>query len=214
MRRFVSPALFALIAATATSFGQVPAYVEPTPDLGPQVQIALPGTGDYDLYESGIVIELQFRDWVSDPWGYLLAIGYGEWTADSGASNPGAELYDFDGNVELAPFGASLICKALSADDYNVTLEAGLRYIAVDSKISARNRGQSPDDRFDVEIDDSVIARFGAGFDYFLNEDFILSLGIAYQKDLESSSLTTELGPARDNSFESFMVEAALRMPL
>lgn len=214
MRKFVLSNIIAAIVASTAAIAQVPAYVEPSPDLGPQIQIALPGSGDYDLYESGVILELQFRDWVSDPWGYLLSIGYGEWQADSGADKPGANLYDFDGDIEIAPFGASLLYRVYESNDLSVILEAGLRYFATDSKITARNSEQSPNTRYDVSIDDAVVGRASVSTDYVLNEDFILSGGIAYQQDVDEGSLSTELGPGEDNSFEAFIVEIALRMPL
>jgi len=214
MRKFVLTSIISAIIASASAIAQVPAYVEPSPDLGPQIQIAVPGAGDYDLYESGVILELQFRDWVSDPWGYLLSIGYGEWQSDSGATKPGANLYDFDGDIEIAPFGASLLYRMYASDELSVILEAGLRYFATDSKITARNSEQSPDNRYDVSIDDAIVGRAGVSADYVLNEDFVLSGGIAYQQDVDKGSLSTELGPGEDNSFEAFIVEFALRMPL
>jgi len=214
MRVSIVSSLVAATLISTSAMSQVPTYVEASPDLGPQLQIAFPGAGDYDLYESGVILELQFRDWVSEPWGYLLAIGYGEWQADDGATKPGADLYDFDGDIEIVPFGASLLYKIHESDEFSVVLEAGVRYFATDSKITARNSGQSPDIQYDVSIDDSIVGRLGVSADYVLNEDFILSGGIAYQHDIEEGDLSTELGPGEDNRFESFVIDIAIRMPL
>lgn len=214
MNKHAVSALSILLLLSASALAQVPSHVEASPDLGPQIQIALPGAGDYDLYDSGLTLELQFRDWVGDPWGYLLAIGYGEWQASDDAEKPGANLYDFDGDIEVVPFGASILYKMYEDDAWSITIEAGLRYFATDSKITARNSDQPPANRYDVEIDDSIVGRVGVSADYVLSEDFILSLGIAYQKDIEEGDLSTELGPGVDNSFESFIIETALRMPL
>jgi hypothetical protein len=184
-----------------------------SPDLGPAVQVALP-TGDYDLYEAGVMVELQFRDWVNAPWGYLLAIGYGEWRADEDAEDPGPNLYDYDGELEVVPFGGSLILKAYEGQDIAITLEAGVRYFITDSSITARDTAQSPDNEYTVSVDDSLVFRAGASLDYVISPDYILSLGGSYLTDIDEGSVSTELSSATDNSFESLVFEVALRMPL
>jgi len=213
MKNIFIAALLAL-AAGMSARAQVPSYIEVSPDLGPQIQIALPGAGDFGLYESGVGMELQFRDWVNQPWGYLLAIGYAEWQADSGATKPGANFYDYDGDLEIIPFGASAIYQVFSDDDLSVTLEAGFRYLIMDSKIDARNSDQSPTERYDLDIGDSIVARFAGDVEYVLSKDFIGAVGLAYQLDTKRGDIDTDLGPARDNIMESFILELSLRMPL
>lgn len=204
-------AMLGLGVSAATA--QVPTYEEISPDIGVSIQIAAPGVGDYDLYELGLGAELQYRDMVSAPWGYLLAIGYSEWSTDANAKKPGSNLYDFDGNLEVIPFGGSVLYQVYREDNLSVTLDLGLRYLSNGSKITARNSASSPDVRYDVDIDDSIIYRFGVGADYAISPDLIWSAGVGYQGDFKEAEMTTELGPARDNVMEAFVFETALRLP-
>ena len=197
----------------AAASAQLPTYEEISPDIGISVQLSAPGVGDYDLYDYGFGAELQFRDIVSAPWGYLLAIGYSEWTTDENAKKPGSNLYDFDGNLEVIPFGGSVLYQVYNEDSVSVTLDLGLRYLSNGSKITARNSDSSSSERYDVDIDDSIIYRFGVGADYVINPDVIWSAGVGYQGDLKEGDMSTELGPARDNVMEAFVFETALRLP-
>jgi hypothetical protein len=206
--------LFSAAALSSTiAMAQVPTYEEVSPDLGVSVQLAMPGAGDFDLYEYGLGAELQFRDFVSAPWGYLLAIGYSEWTTDSDAKNPGSNLYDFDGNLAIIPFGGSVLYKVYNEESLSVVLDVGVRYLSTESDITARNSDSPPDKRFELDYDDAMIYRLGVSADYVLSPDFIWSTGIGYQGDLMKADITTELGPARDNVMESFVFETGIRLP-
>jgi hypothetical protein len=214
MKKQMLAGAVALMICSSVSMAQVPTYVEASPDLGVSIQAAFPGVGDYDLYDYGIASELQFRDWFNHPWGYLIALGYGEWTTDKNASSPGSNLYDFDGNLEIVPFGASALYQIYNENALSITLDVGIRYLSTVSQITARNSDDATGRRFDVDIDDSMIARFGVSADYMLNENVIWSFGLGYQGDLTNADVSTELGPARDNIMEAFFLETALRIPL
>lgn len=205
--------LVAMGVGVVSASAQLPTYEEVSPDLGVDLQVAMPGVGDYDLFEYGLTAELQFRDMVSAPWGYLLAIGYGEWVSDSGATKPGSNLYDFDGNLEVIPFGGSALYQVYQSDEITVTLDAGIRYLSTVSQITARNRDASPTERFEIDADDGIVYRFGAGADYALSPDFIWSVGLAYQGDIEKADISTSIGPARDLVMEAFIFSTALRLP-
>jgi hypothetical protein len=205
--------LVAMGVSVGTVSAQLPTYEEVSPDLGVDLQVAMPGVGDYDLFEYGLTAELQFRDMVSAPWGYLLAIGYGEWASDSGANSPGSNLYDFDGNLEVIPFGGSVLFQAYQSDACNIILDAGIRYLSTVSQITARNSDSSPDQRFEIDADDGIVYRFGVGADYAISPDFIWSAGLAYQADIEKAEISTSLGPARDLVMEAFIFSTALRLP-
>ncbi len=211
MKKWLS-CLAVLGLAASTVSAQLPTYEEISPDLGVNLQLFVPA-GDYDLYEYGFGAEIQFRDMVSAPWGYLLAIGYNEWSTDNNAKNPGSNLYDFEGNLEVVPFGGSVLFLAYNENDISVTLDAGIRYLSTVSKITARNSDSSPDVRYDLDADDGMVFRLGATADYLISPDFIWSAGVAYQGDIKKADLSTELGPARDNVMEAFVFETALRLP-
>jgi len=205
--------LAGLGVSMSTAMAQVPSYEEVSPDLGVSFQLAMPGVGDFDLYEYGFGAELQFRDFFDAPWGYLIAIGYSEWASDNDATKPGANLYDYEGNLEVIPFGASVLYQVYNEENLSVVLDVGIRYLSTVSDITARNSDSSPDQRFELDIDDAIIYRFGVAADYVLSPDFIWSNGIGYQSDLNKADITTELGPAEDNVMESFFFESAIRLP-
>jgi len=203
----------ALAVTSSVSLAQVPSYVEVSPDLGIAAQLYVPGVGDYDLFDMGVGAEIQFRDWINYPWGYLLSIGYGEWSTDADAEKPGSNLYDFTGDMEVTPFGGSVLFQVFNEDSMSLTLEAGVRYMAVDSKVKARNSTFATTDRTDIDIDDGIVGRIGATFEYASSEDFLWTLGLAYQEDIQRGDVTFDGGSAVDNIMEAFVVEAAMRMP-
>lgn len=202
-----------LFASTSISMAQVPTYIEASPDLGFSIQAAFPDDSDYDLYKHGLTAEMQFRDWFNHPWGYLLAIGYGEYASDSGATKPGSNLYDFDGSLEIIPFGASVLFQLYNEGNLSASLDAGVRYLSTESEISAKNSDDGTNKRFDLDYDDAIIYRIGASADYILSPDFILSVGAGYQDDITAAEVSTELGPVTDSSMKAFFLETALRMP-
>ena len=199
---------------SSTVFAQVPSGVEVAPDIGLSLQYDMPGIGDYDLYKNGITAEAQFRDWVSHPWGYSLAIGYGEWTTERDAKNPGSGLYDFSGNLQVVPFGGSVLYNIYQGDAWSFLLDAGVRYMAYDSKIRARQKGLDEKMKYDVEVDDSILFSASADADYAFNTDMAWTFGLGYRTDITRGELSTDLVKARDSIMESFFVSAALRLSL
>lgn len=193
---------------------QVPAGDEVAPDVGLSLQYDVPGVGDYDLYDSGITAEFQFRDWVRNPWGYSLAIGYGEWSSNRDANNPGSGLYDFSGNLQVVPFGGSVLYRFYQGDEWSFILDTGVRYMAYDSKIRARQEGLDPDKKYGVEVDDSILFSASADADYAINPDLDWTLGLGYRTDITRGELSTELVQGRDSIMESFFLATALRFKL
>ncbi len=215
MKSTFIPCFFALLMlGTGFARAQVPSTVEVSPDLGIAVVTDMPGTGDYDLYDLGLTAELQFRDWARHPWGYAMAIGYGEWTTDRSADSPGSRLYDFEGNLEIVPFGVSALYKAYADPTWSLIFEAGARYIVADSKIDARNYDQDPENRYNLTIDDSLLFTAGANADYAISPDIICSFGLGYRSDIIRGEVNTEFGPARDNIMESLYFSAVIRKRL
>jgi hypothetical protein len=214
MKRTAPLLAAALSLGALTASAQLPTYDEVAPDLGLSLELALPGIGDFDLYESGLGVNLQFRDLFSAPWGYAFSIGYGSWSADSGARDPGANLFDFDGDMEVIPFGASVLYQLHTSDTLNVVLDGGLRYYVNDADITARNRDEGGNRRFALDIDDNVVVRVAVGGDYALTPDLTWSFGVGVQIDVTEGDITTSLGPAEDNRMEALFFETGLRMPL
>lgn len=214
MKMFFCLFLAAFVAWPRISQAQLPARSEASPDIGLIVLFDMPGIGDYDLYQYGLGSEIQFRDWVSHPWGYSITLGYSEWATDKNATSPGSELYDFEGKLEIVPFGGSVIYNAYAGEEWNIALDAGVRWLAIDSKITALNYGQDPDDRFKVDVDDAVLLTLAVNADYNLSADVMWSVGLGYRTDISRGEVSTELGPARDSIMESFLIQTGLRVKL
>jgi len=200
--------------STFETRAQLPSRDEVSPDIGLVAVFDTPGIGDYDLYTYGLGAELQFRDWVSYPWGYSIALGYSEWATDKNAGSPGSNLYDFDGKLEIVPFGGSVLYHAYAGDSWDVSLDGGIRWLANDSKITARISGQDPENIYDVDVGDAIHMLLGVNADYKLSADILWSVSAGYRTDISRGSLSTELGPARDSIMESFVFTTGLRIRL
>ncbi|HMO52514.1 MAG TPA: hypothetical protein PKE26_14780 [Kiritimatiellia bacterium] len=213
MKRLVLVLAVSMFSVFQGASAQVPSNLEAPPDIGLALHVDVPGAGNYDLYEYGFIAELQFRDWVAHPWGYAITIGYGDWSVDKNAKRPGAALYDFSGSLEVIPFGGSLLLKAYTGPEWSVIVDAGIRYMANDSNIKARNRDEGGTRKIDVNIGDAVLFTGAVSADYAVSADLIWSLGVGYRYDISRGSLSTEFGSGRDSIMESFFFETALRLP-
>ena len=186
--------------------------VERAPDVGFALQLDIPGRGNFDLYDVGLTGNVEFRGWFNDLLGYGLSIGYGQWSTESGATKPGARLFDYSGDLQVIPLTASLKYALFIDDAWDLILDLGLTYMIVDSDITARNRDQSGTRRFKVDIGDTVQLKPSIGADYHAADNLIWSFALGYRQDISRGSIRTELGPARDNIMESFYFETAIRL--
>ncbi len=212
MKTLTYAAAFILVLGVMNTAAQPPRPTTTAPDVGVSLQVDFPGAGNYDLYDYGIIAEIQFRDWFSGPWGYELALGYGDWKANRNASRPGASLYDFSGSLEIIPVGGGLLYHLYANETLSLILNAGLRYMINDSSIKARNRDEGGTRTFNVDIGDALLFSGAVNVDYAFNPDIIWSAGLGYRTDISRGSLKTEWGSARDSIMESFFLETALRI--
>lgn len=137
-------------------------------------------------------IEAQFIFWQPQGVGLGLAVGYQSWRApsefiiDSDADSTLA--FSSEGSMALLPIGASVHYRMAAARAINLTLEAGLRYVLVDSAIDIETvysdaYGSSRlTDR--VVCDDTVTAVLGFRLEFLLDASLRLFCGAGYQKDL------------------------------
>lgn len=196
--------LFALLAALLLTPG---ARAEGA-DVGLDLQISMPGDGDYDLLDTGYGLEVAFRRWFNPPFGYQLSAGYVNWQAGDG-DRVGSNLEDFSGDALAVPFGASLLLRVL---DTPATLEAGLRYVLMDSEIEAFN--SDAQDWVDVDIDDAVIGVVAVQTDWELSPHARLALDAGYQFDLSGAETETRIGPVHDTELQGFFLRLGVRWPL
>lgn len=180
-------------------------------DYGSEVRFGLdyafPGAGDFDLYDSGLGFGVQYRNWIGDPLGYGVSIGWAEWDTDSGGTDIGGDvLGDFDGSVTLIPLGVSGLYKLADFADWKVTLEAGLKYVLADSGISAVHFVGGRED--DLDISDGVVGVIGADYERNVGTEWSWFVGAVYQFDLQKGEIEVDHGNLRDNELQAFLLRA------
>lgn len=174
------------------------------------IHYAFPGAGDFDLYEGGFGLDVQYRNWVSDPFGFGFSLGWAEWDADPDSTDVGGSvLGDFDGSVTLIPLGVSGLYKLADFTDWRLTLEAGLKYVMTRSDISATRAVTGETD--DIEIGDGVVAVVGADYERSLGNEWSWFAGAAYQFDLQKGDIEVDHGELRSNELQAFFIRAGAK---
>lgn len=180
--------------------------VGPAGEWAGYFNVAFPGAGDYDLFDTGYGVELQYRYWVDAPWGWAAALGVSTWDAKSSSSDLGVpNLHSFNGSATLIHLGGSGLYRILDTENVAVTLEAGVRYVIVDDDIDAKdaNRG---DARQNLDIDDGIVGLIAADADFRLNDGFVLAFGLGYQGDLVKGDISSRDDDLKDNELQAFFV--------
>ena len=202
--------ILALIAAMAcglapASRGETESWLN---EIDGGLILHFPAVSDFDLYELGFGLDLQYRNWSLDPVGLAFSLGVAGWNVDNEANDLGAEHTDFDGSVTTVPIGASVLFYLYGTQDFSIILEAGLRYMITDADVDL-NRVITTDEGEEkvpatMEIDDGLVGLLAVEADFSMNEQFLLFGGLGYQDDIERGEITTEAGPLKDNKFASF----------
>lgn len=176
------------------------------------VNFFLPGTGDFDLYDYGLGLELQYRNWYFNPFGWSVSLGIASWEANSGCTDLGrAEHRDFDGTVTLVPVGLSGLFQLYSSETFNLLVEAGVRYVWVDAdvdfvRVVQQDKGDPKAIPSRLEIGDGWLGVLAVEADYYVTERFLLFGGLGYQQDIVRGDIETPAGPLRDNELSAFFL--------
>ena len=177
-------------------------------ELGAGVQVSTPVGGSYDLYGTGVGMDVSFRRWCSAPVGYQVSAGF--MSLDTGdGTKVGSNLTDFSGDALVVPFGISALYQVTETP---VTLELGVRYALMDSNITAYNTDAKK--RLDVDVDDSLFGVAAIQTDWDLAKDLQLGVDVGTQFDLTTGDVKTEIGPANDSELAGFFLRVALRWSL
>ena len=196
MKKFISLASVVMLCSGAAMGGMI------SQDPGELLvggQFWLPGEGDSDLFDSGYGAVLSYREWFSFPWGVGLNLGIDLWQVDSGSSAyKWQQLSDYDGDALLLSIGPALYFSLIDWDNWNLTLETGVKYVYVDADVSVYNGAETYQRRQDVDIDSGVAAHIGAEYEYMVAENLYLLAGGGYQFDLMACDTSYELGDLRD----------------
>lgn len=160
-----------------------------------------PGDGDFDLYKFGIGAELSYREWFSFPWGLGLTLGLAQWQADDGANAFKIKSWDdYDGSILCIPLGLSLYFCAIEWDNWNLIVDAGLRYWFINSDIDVYDADRKA--RRDIDIDGNLVANIGLGLEFLLTENCYLTCGGGYQGNVYKGNASAGSTDLRDNSLQ------------
>ncbi|MBN1672750.1 MAG: hypothetical protein JXR37_17030 [Kiritimatiellae bacterium] len=201
--------LLALIAAVSTALTATADVWESRDDVLLKFQGLSPA--ESEDWDSGAGLELQGRFWSGEDAGVALAVGLYSWRATSDfveeSDDYGYAALTIDGDASLVPVGISGLYKAPLGESVSLIFEAGVRYVFVDSKVSAdiyyEDYYGTDCLKEDIEIDDFFMGVLGLSLEAQLDSGFFLQAGLGYQFDLGSpneSFLGEDIGPTRFNA--------------
>ena len=179
------------------------------------------GPSQDEDWDTAAGMEFQARFWQSETAGFSLAMGITSWDA---VSEYLEEYDDFgyyssviEGDVSAIPVGGSLWFRSHPSPGLSLTLEAGLRYLIVESDIHTLAYYEDADGIFSaddiIEIDNALVSVFGLHLEAQVSDGFALQAGLGYQFDLtgpEETVLGESLG-ATDFSGGSFTLGAVVK---
>lgn len=178
----------------------------------PDIVLSLKGysPSDDDMYSSGFGAEAQIRFWPTSVFGIGLSLGAATWDVEpyyySEYSYYDGRTYgEIDGDISLVPFGPSILIAPNLGSKVDLLLEAGLRYVAVDSNVTATvSNYYYGTYEFDIDIEDGIIGVLGVGLDVHLSEIVSLVFGLGYQFDLSKGEAELEGIDVGDHELEAF----------
>lgn len=199
MKKAMWMAMAMLVAAGTAQAGLV--SDEPT-EVSVQAQAWFPGEGDFNLFDDSFGFKVNWREWVSFPFGLGIQAGMGNWGTDA-HSNPYkyGGLHDFGGDVTLVPVGLTLAYCPIDWNNWDVILETGLHYVFVSSDATCRVEDGS---RHDLDMDNAIWWTVGAEFDYQVAEGVFVVGGAGVQVDVMRSETECNGADLRDTRFQAF----------
>lgn len=174
-------------------------------------QYWIPGDGDFDLFDSGYGLSASYREWFSFPWGVGVNLGVDQWQVDGNShAFKYKALSDYEGDALLIPLGASMFFNLIDWDNWNLVLEAGLKYLLVDSNVSL----YSSDDKLchDVDIGSALLCTLGAEYEYMISENLYMLGGVGYQMDIMKADTEYSIYDVRDTSFAGLYVRLGAKI--
>ena len=165
----------------------------------------------YNLYDYAYGVEVEYRNWFWDPVGFALSLGVSSWEAKGGSSGvDSTELKNLGGQLTAIPVGPSIIYKIADVTDWNLTTEAGVRYVFAQSAVNYRRT--ATDESGTLDIEGSVIAVLGLDYERYFGVGKSFFVGAGYQIDLEKGSIQVSNMGNRDNQLESFFARVGTKI--
>lgn len=206
----------ALFSITATAQSSAP----PVDAVGAAV---LYDPSDSDAYDFGAGLEAQGRIWLNPKVGFAVSIGAGSWRINdrelSVREDGIVARGKIDGDVSLLPLGGSLLVRPVNGPRMGLVLEAGLRYVAVESdaeiEVAANDgRGNSIYIKDTVEMDDGIIGVIGVEAQVSAGERVSLFAGLSYQFDLSKGDVEWVDNDGGSNELKALGVKAGVAIRL
>jgi len=175
--------------------------------------------GQDDNYDNGFGAEAQARFWFNQNIGLALSLGAGafqvkdqEITESTGSIAAGLSL---NGDISLVPIGGSLLFKPVNNARIQLTLEAGIRYVLVNSQAevefaTANASGDFVYVKDTIDMENGVVGVIGANIEGKVGKQVSLLAGIGYQLDLvkgESKWRNVELD---NNELKALLVKIGI----
>lgn len=205
MKKILSALIVLLLAALVSAQGQSTQYGA---ELRSSLNAWIP---DYDLYDYAYGVEAEYRNWFWDPVGFALSVGVSSWEAKGGSSGVNsAELKDISGQLTTIPVGPSIIYKIADMTDWNLTTEAGVRYVFAQSALDYKRTDTGASGTFD--IDGGVIAVLGLDYERYFGIGKSFFAGAGYQIDLEEGAIQVSNIGNRDNQLEAFFARVGTKI--
>lgn len=222
----LAPALLAVALTAAAVSAQQPAPPEsaqPAQPSGMKVDITAFATwyvpAQDDDYDYGIGFDAQARFWLTPYVGLAVGGGSAGWQINEKDETivvgPFTGSAEMEGTVGLTSMGGSLLLRPVNSAGFALTLEAGARYMAVNSdadiELEARD---AADNRFHVkdtiDIEDGVVGVLAAQAELKLGGRLSLLAGAGWQFDLIKGDVEWNDEDMGENKLEALFFQGGL----
>lgn len=174
-------------------------------DLSACALYRFPGLGDFDVYDSAAGLEIQYRNWVWDVYGFGVSLGYEEWENAEGRTKWGEGTR---GSVAVIPVGFGLIARPVEFPTGRLTAELGLRYAMVESDLTLDVAGA----RYEISLENTWLAVLSADLEGYLSDSLSVFGGVGYEKDLRRQRPEADSFRLMENEFENVFVRVGARL--
>jgi len=202
---------FAAALLSMIFFCGVPAFADTGYEVRGNISYYIPD--DSDSWDNSFGFEGQLVSWITSELGIAVAAGISKWDAEDFSESYYDPYYDetvsvaVKGDIQLIPLGVSALIRP-QLNEIELTLEAGMRYIYVNSNVyAAASVVDSYGSYFiseKIDIDNGIVGRVSADLGFPLSESTTLFGGLGYQFDISKGKATWADVHLGDNELEAF----------
>lgn len=147
--------------------------------------------GEDDHWDNTFGGEAQLRVWGSSDAAVALAAGYSAWDARPGLTPTVGD--GIEGDVKVIPVGFSFVLSRVAAPQLRISAEGGVRYAFIEADFEVQDAaGATLYSKDDIDIEDTFLVLGGIDAEVALSKFMALSIGGAYQFDLERHDIDVE----------------------